>query len=31
MGRKLDAGSLALQSAERNAPDPLEIFNLGKG
>jgi glycolate oxidase len=31
MRRELDPGSVALQSAVRDALDPLEIFNPGKG
>ncbi len=31
MRRELDPGSLALQSAVRQALDPLEVFNPGKG
>jgi FAD/FMN-containing dehydrogenase len=31
MRRELDPGSLALQSAVRQALDPLAIFNPGKG
>ena len=31
MHRELDPGSLALQSAVRQALDPLAIFNPGKG
>jgi glycolate oxidase len=31
MRRELDPGSLAMQAAVRQALDPLEIFNPGKG
>jgi FAD/FMN-containing dehydrogenase len=31
MRRELDPGNLALQAAVRQALDPLELFNPGKG